>query len=141
MPTADLAHLRALRDRLGAAKGGDPSLDVRITAALAEPGEWSEDDIEYACKDPRRTCDPKPYTSSIDAALALVERVLPGACVEVTVNGTAQDGRKVAQAFIWLDAEDHGEYGECWQAANGSLAILSALLSAQIAELEAASHG
>ncbi len=60
----DLTTLYTLRDRLAAATGGYGDLDYEIRLALVPRDERTGDDI--------------PFSSSIDAALALVERRLPG---------------------------------------------------------------
>lgn len=66
---ADLAALKALRDRVRKATGPDRELDDAIWCALCWESHWRK--ISRDSKQSR-------FTSSIDAALALVEIMLPG---------------------------------------------------------------
>lgn len=85
---SDLPTLRALEARLVAATGPDRSIDIAMWEALephkylyAQSGRaWAVNrrgtalnPVWEMCADPRM-----PVTASIDAAVAMVERVLPG---------------------------------------------------------------
>ena len=128
MPTADLATLRALRDRLGAAKEGNRDLDREIHAVfMLPPNAVIHNGMLW-----------NSYSSSIDAALALVKRVLPG---WIWCARNWEDGRHLAS--LHPPGTKPNEGGPVWMvyAPSAPLAILSALLSALIAQQEAASHG
>ena len=66
--------------RLEEAAEGSRELDLRVFEHFDRVnGErWTEADLDYALTDPDRTINPPHLTTSIDAALALAERVLPG---------------------------------------------------------------
>lgn len=66
-----------LIERLMKAEGPDVFLDAHIRDALEPPAQPV-------------TTDCPPYTASIDAALSLVSRVLPG--VAVSIDGIVADG-------------------------------------------------
>lgn len=69
----DLKDLIAKCER---ATGGDRELDAAIATALDDWSEhWEAEDLH---SEPKLFKDCDDYTSSIDAALALCERVLPG---------------------------------------------------------------
>lgn len=67
---------------------------------------------------------PEHYTASIDAALALVERVLPGWFVGLQQNRWVGDERRWT-AYITLDADEHEA-----TTYTPALALLAALLRA-----------
>lgn len=71
------------------------------------------------------------FTSSIDAALALVERCLPGALYELK-HGFFYD------ATVWLAGRDYDDFDVPFARVQSSmpLAILAALLSALISQQE-----
>lgn len=60
----------SLIERIEAAEVGSAELDLEVAQALSEP--WSY------MGEPPKVIKCRPYTTSIDAALALAERVLPG---------------------------------------------------------------
>lgn len=120
-----MADLVSLRDRVKAATGPDRDLDWAIWFETAkEPADHGVDGWPH-------------YTASIDAALALVENLLPdwGASVTRAVN---------ARPLLWSAKvfERGGELREFWHCPtsplepgfywmpNGALAIVSALLAA-----------
>jgi hypothetical protein len=118
--TADIAT------RLAAAKGGDRELDARIHGLIGDAyAPWSAADVEYAASDPERTCKPPHYTSSLDAALALVEAKLPGWDVRLTM----QRRRDFAFADISGPLNGVSRYAVA-EAATPPLALLLALLDA-----------
>lgn len=97
--------------------------DYKIDKAIAEKfNDW-----HYSTNGIARECH--SYTSSIDAALALVERMLPDYRVHVSaLCGTAQ-------ADICKKDNEY-PFGKPFNAATPPLAILTALFSA----LEAKAH-
>lgn len=129
MTTADLPSLLT---RVQAATGPDRELDEAIGKWLWAKGYNPWDCFNYN-KD--RDVHGKPFTSSIDAALALVEKLLPG--------------WRYAMASVVLGKDEHdhvpwcglaGPYSSCTfndhegRATTPPLAILAALLSALIAK-------
>lgn len=66
--------------RLEAAEVGSRELDLRVFEKfdLVDGERWSDADLEYALTDPDRTINPPRLSQSLDAALALADRVLPG---------------------------------------------------------------
>lgn len=110
--------------RVEAATGPDRELDARIKyavhAGLRSFGSldaWLSTDTSR-----KRSCVPE-YTASIDAALALVERVLPG-CQWII-------GRQTAGASDAKIGSQSGWSKQPWtHAATPPLAILAALLRA-----------
>jgi hypothetical protein len=140
-------QLKELLERVEKATGPDREIDVWLLALLGDKeSPWGIGDIEYALTDPELTCDPPTYTVSLDACLALVERVLPGHCIglrhdavwggdhrwaglphwqaEVTDAGAADD----YYPFEPHDHVDPNEASHCTPA----LALLAALLRAKI---------
>jgi hypothetical protein len=114
--------LSELLDKVQAASGPDLELDARIVCAfLPGPSYQSMRDEGYAIAD---LAEGHPaYTASIDAALALVERVLPG--WQWCLN---RNGRPMA-----LVNNGPGRQFECDRAPTMPLAILAATLQALIA--------
>lgn len=125
-----------LLERLKAAKGGDREID----------GEIGSDLEGYPTRYQRRGHDGEvyydwpPITSSIDAALALVEARLPGWKISVFINhltghkkgeGARAElhspklGRKTPEGFRWPKVS-----AVCYYAPTAPVAILIALLEA-----------
>lgn len=70
--------ITSLIEKLEGAEVGSRELDCRVVAwseGVIDGEHWSDDDLAYALTDPDRTCNPAPVTTSLDAALALAERV------------------------------------------------------------------
>lgn len=63
------ATLEALLARVLERSGPDRELDARIYILITG---GSADDADYAATDPDVTCNPPPFTASLDAALTLV---------------------------------------------------------------------
>lgn len=134
--------LQVLLERVKAASGPDREMDAAVWLAL-EPGvtrkQWSyihtasgqECRMDETRDATGRLIVVPSFTASIDAALALVERVLPGWFGKVSFNGRG--------SFCWLwepgvlDDDDDGKpiYGK-----TPALAILAALLTALAASKE-----
>ncbi|MDP3492782.1 MAG: hypothetical protein Q8R82_06675 [Hyphomonadaceae bacterium] len=128
------SELSELLARVEAASGPDRGIDARIYAALvntyphlndlvasrqkAHPNEdaWKLGAVDWRVK---------PYTASVDAALALVERVLPDH--DWIVEGGKSGSNAVLLARV---AEDDGPNAHTAQQATPALAICAALLLA-----------
>jgi len=93
-----MTDLNALLDRVKTATGPDREIDAAVTIAIGDgPGEgW----VLIEQNNPRvfnmdagrwinggRIRTPKPFTASIDSALALTERMLPGRMVAMGTCG------------------------------------------------------
>lgn len=63
----------SLTDKVAALTGPDREMDAEILAAFGLEGAWC---VDYS--QPELPGKPLPVTGSIDAAVALVEKVLPG---------------------------------------------------------------
>jgi len=146
-----MADLSELLERVRKATGPDRDIDGHIAAALRVkknlpdwaknwPGEWRPT-IQGSVVlmndngEPGPHFSSMPYTASIDAALALVERVLPkfllGGLYDFKVhNFDGQVVDKRACAILTTDMSEPFEE----DAATRPLAILAALLSALIAQ-------
>lgn len=61
--------LQALAERCKQATGPDRELDARIYILISG---GSAADADYAATDPDVTCNPPPYTASLDAAVTLL---------------------------------------------------------------------
>lgn len=122
-------RLRELRERVHAAKGPDRELDVLIAQELVP------DVLVLRQRKDDSGADPYTYwkyTGSIDAAVALVERLLPGWCWDVSSSG---------QAWVMgVDSpmRDHFIGGS---PDKPPLALLDALLSTLLAQAEAGPTG
>ena len=126
---ADPSTLRALLERVKSATGPDTRLDLAVHMALHPsdfPDRWSWDDDR-----------PLRITASLDAALALVERVMPGCFWDLERDYIYDAGhlapRSVARVRVAMTARLHVQVG-----ATPALALLAAMLEAQIME---ADHG
>lgn len=148
--------LAQLKQRVNAASGPDREIDAALATGLVgwclHPlGRQRDDSVQ---SDTGRTCldcgadswgntgttgqrlhDPvRPYTASLDAALALVERVLPGWLVDLTEHPDGEGGRYYSTQLYTPDilksvSREH---------VTRPLALLSALLAALIAQQEQA---
>ena len=133
--TADV--LKDLLARVEAAPGPDRELDARIFIALDRPAHAAMDDDLIPQPDgligipghKRALFEAERYTASIDAAVALVRRVLPGAGWDVQAGGCA-----------WIRVDD-ADIGDAWNLRNSAMALCAALLRAEIARAEDAATG
>lgn len=110
--TSNEQSLEGLIERVTAAQGPDRELDRSIGRAF---GVTETTFPQYEPGDVMPS-----YTASIDAALALVERYLPGWSWSI-----GHDANGELHATIWHGVTEHDEYG-----ATPALAILAALLTA-----------
>lgn len=126
-----LSELTALRDRVIAATGPDRELDAALYTIVYFP-EYSADDAgaQAAIRVNLEYRPPPCYTASVDAALALCERMLPG-----WARGF-DAGSKTIIAFV--DPHDFEDrFSGARYTATGAaepLAILAAILNALIAK-------
>lgn len=77
-----------------------------------------------------------PLTASLDAALALCERVLPGHRIELSRVEHGEVGD-----WVWVGKIERADFSACWWAKlkTPALALLAAMLRALIAQAAAAS--
>ena len=129
-----MGDLNELVERLKAATGPDRFLEEDIAQELEEG--WSWNDSIRSFHTPNGFQDrPPEYTASIDAALALVERKLPGSCVLVGdykgLANPAMWGGKYQNAKGWcsLSPNDEAMSSHRAHAETPPLAILAALLA------------
>ncbi len=108
--------LERLLERVKGAKGPDREIDLSLMQ-IVDPGAIPQSSANL------------PYTASVDAALALVERELPGCFVTLEVKSGGQFHH------CEIEGEDDGD----WEAVNmptPSLAILAALAALLSAKLQ-----
>lgn len=135
-----MGDLRELLERVEKATGADRELDSAIFSALVDPrrenaywiwqGSRPQGSPERAPADYWDTRHTPTITSSIDAALALMERMLPGAFWLIGKGKTTALEKMFACQLMFGTDEIIGE-GE---AETAPLAILAALLRAFIAQ-------
>jgi hypothetical protein len=124
-----MTTLKELAAMLDAAAGPAREIDNKIATVL---DGWSASDV-VGFYDLMHTHKPLPkYTSSIDAALALVERLLPGwafnVCFRAAGDTTGDDAGwsvELRRPYEWLPFST---------APTAPLAILKALVAAMIAQ-------
>lgn len=146
-------QLQSLLDQVESAEGASRELDARIHHALfpdqtvmfsagsLRPKEHASfgdlrdfpidgwDDYDAVA----RLFDADQYTSSVDAALALFERVLPG---WFDVTGKLRNGAFIATVSEPVDPGDchDAETAQSSEAPTRALALISAILKALIAQ-------
>lgn len=128
-----MTTLSALLDRVSEARGGDREIDHLVHDALVEPignriYNTKANGGQFICAD----VTAPEYTASIDAALALVEKKLPGWAwkLDRAFGEPPYIVAVVASRPIDVTAAHAGE------APTAPLAILSALLRALISQSE-----
>jgi hypothetical protein len=144
-----MTDLRALRERVAGLQGPDRGVDGLIARDLLgwlpyfdldgdrlldwhqAAGHWhlpgDPCDGRHSVDDERNP-DPDEFTASIDAAVALIERVLPG-CVGDVDFGHAHADQPGARLFVPSEIGNHAA-----EAPTPALALLLALLDAKISE-------
>jgi hypothetical protein len=149
----DRETLIALRERVVNATGPDRGLDIHISHALGVDADWHGDLDNLGYNHLRGFCalGMRPLTASADAALALVERVLPGwgwQCGTCCVSDDALifpdfnspvhgDRLKAELGYDKMKAGDRYDTGfdtDRRPPGNVPLAILESLLSVLIAK-------
>ena len=111
------ATLRALLERVRNATGADYDLEWDIIQAFEAP------------LDALRMSTPH-ITASVDAAFALIERVLPGAFWSVS------NAARKPRASVWVPSPLRAYSTRHQSAETPALALLAALLEAKIVEAE-----
>jgi hypothetical protein len=126
MTTPSNTQIEGLIERVRAATGPDRETDWRIAQAFDLPEPWPESALWPPFAPSSKFDKAIPHcTASIDAALALVDRVLPGALISLTQMLARW------QARILVTDPDHPDMvSEDWfeDGETAPLAILSALL-------------
>jgi len=132
---ADISTLEALLRRVKKADGPDRELDLAIAVALVPDVLVSIHDRETGTNKPHTYWQ---YTASIDAAIALMQQVLPG--WNWSVMSQRPRGKPMAIARI---GRMIGDDVEGFDAVHDQvpLAILSALLRTLIAQSKEQAHG
>jgi hypothetical protein len=140
LPTPGKDVLEGLLERVKEASGPDREIDREIQKALdIGPTSFTQDEFNHW---------PLRVTKNVDAALALVERVLPGFVVYSFGNGDLDLRYSDIRAFtnwrcglapVGFSIKENPSSILQWSsvhAATAPLAILSALLSALIAQVQ-----
>jgi hypothetical protein len=137
-----MTSLTELLARVEGATGADRELDADIMIALdPERLNWAEYQASLPCGAPSDTIAKErrwrafQYTASIDAALALCERVLPGCTWELSL-GRDEDG---LYYIANIQSDDYQSYGNGCLRSTSSLTTVAALLKALISQEQ--SHG
>lgn len=128
--------LTALLERVRNATGPDRRLNIYLHVLLNNDGrlgDYASVD-EYANSAIQLGWNTPAYTASVDAALALVERVLPGCGLAIDREPPAKGGAAAGAAVNGWIGED-GPDGRAWEHFDATgptfpLAILTALLLA-----------
>jgi hypothetical protein len=145
-PTPYLPTLKSLLARVEGATGADRELDLALGLAIGgwklvpDPTGLTEDEF-VDCGD--LTCPATPgasyeaITESLDSALALCERVLPGCGIDIGLYPAEPPGRPTPLAEATMRACDSGHpfvaVRPCF-APTAALALLAALLKALISQ-------
>lgn len=115
-------------NRLRSAESGSRELDVAIrTYEVGATAEWQDYKQDYAFHRDGSwvSIEPiEPASTSIDAALALVERMLPDS--DYTTMQVRKEGMKLHRTALWID----GRWSKYCESATAPLAILTALFTA-----------
>ena len=142
-----MTDLHSLLTRVEAATAPDRQIDCLLDCLRTgrEFIEWTADTgiVGYRFKHPtlgwELGCWRVGYTASLDAALALVEEMLPGWDWSVRHSVSADGDVRYANAVVWLPSDPRDdEAPRHWANHDHSpaLALLSALLRALIAKQE-----
>lgn len=132
------ADLKELLERVEKAEGPDRELDVLIAQAIAKPttmlnGLTFDGAVAAYPNDLAGIAQNWPvptYTASLDAALALVERVLPGWKKAFSHRSFQYDGWLVTLVPVSGDAQQG-------RSESAALALLAAMLNALLSQREA----
>jgi len=119
-----------LLERLEVAEAGSRELDLRVFEHFdrVDGQRWTEADLDYALTDPDLTINPPHFTTSLDAALALAERVLPGWWWSISSERIGEpEPRPFASG--WLSDGETGELHTA-RAKTPALALCIAILKA-----------
>lgn len=129
-----------LLERVKKAVGPDRAIDgdlfIEFTPGIQEAGRIDRDFTGgvvgwWPTDGPYQSAREVPrYTASIDAALALLDRVLPGAEWTRSMDSVNTDGTELVE-IAWRANEDNDWIIEIGRAHSTPLAILAALLQAK----------
>lgn len=119
----DTAALKALLERVKSAAGPDRMLDRLIDLDLDAGNTWDT---------------APPYTASLDASLALLERVLPGSTYRIEKHSAVMMEASGGAPF-WASCGAPGEH-ECATGSTNSLALIAAMLEALTALISESPH-
>lgn len=133
-PTDRLTALQSLERRLVEAKGPDREIDKSLTVACLHIGRASHITTQASptIVDPAFYADLRPFprlTASIDAAVALAERVLPNMWIDISV-WVGDDGKLRGAANI--PGKAHGGRSRSPPALAVCLAIVKALIAKEV---------
>lgn len=123
------ADLLALAERVEGGSGEDRRIDYEVFTT-------------FAVRDAAKFWDPKSghhYTTSLDAVVALLERVLPGWHGNVEVGAVLRDEAK-AHSAVLIDPTENPDLFQQSEAKTPARALLAAVLRA-LATQEGQSHG
>lgn len=129
-----MTPLQSLLEKIQGVTGLDRELDILIGAATGYRNRFDGSLLSDVLAMPERHEEGMQwegvpaYTASLDAALALVERVLPGFDADVNIRS----GEEPMAAYVWPAGTYIGGHGA--QAATAPLALLAALLTALISK-------
>lgn len=141
-----MTALAELLARVEAAEGPDRELDFDLERLTLEGDGWEREDCgpRYSPKWIRAEGDGRYFvhgvaphlTGSVDAALALVDRVLPGLVIDMCRIGRPGNQFQVHEVLIYSGEDSDVEEVErdYWPVRPGALAILEALLRALLAK-------
>jgi len=127
-----VSNLQALLERVEAASGPDRDIDLEL-ALIGYPHttreHWLTDELGRLAFGSQRR-----YTASLDAAVGLVEKMLPGRSWEVREQKHSSFPRAIgAQALIMSMSENETMRGDSSaRAKTPALALIAALLKAMI---------
>lgn len=127
-------ELAELLERVKAATGPDRMLDGALHVHFSDGRLTEHDDFGWV-KGPRDIGEAPRLTASLDAALALVERVRPGSWIELT------GPRKYLNIPSPVPNYWRAECGAIGWGASPALALLAALLTAEVQQLAPADVG
>lgn len=147
-----MSELQSLIERVEKATGPDREIDAALHVALLTPEQYPDDlryfRLPHVSMDHMDMCAPgtywlkqrsgaslhtsPAYTSSLDAALSLVSRALPGWGIEVLMSDRQMWS---AQVWRWFSEtnDERGQWLPCYSR-TPALAIILALLRAKAAE-------
>ncbi|MGX9980647.1 hypothetical protein [Methylobacterium fujisawaense] len=147
MAADQIETLKGLLERVKAAEKADRQLDRDICKALL-PAEKERGYYNWLGMRPKGENLPASaywvnnsyvVTASVDAALALMERVLPG--WDAHIYRDDDDGGRFAAEMVWPPGTDIGEAGDYEMdgrhAATRALAIVEGILASKLVLLEA----
>lgn len=134
--------MKDLIARLEAAEVGSRELDALICCSLRDGPDWANDPYYplgshglYSVGRGGPGLTSECYTNSLDAALALAERVLPGCLISVGTNIFGHAPIGVAEVFTQQGGSDATHDGHGERLGNTpALALCVAILRAKLAE-------